>query len=95
MPGDIDSKTGDLVSKTLMSKHPDGRDVNVESIPIFNSCPDLIDVQVMDDAVEEIAKHLSGSVGPSRIDSSSLNQWLLKDGGASSNLRKTLAKLVE
>ena len=44
MPGDIDSKTGDLVSETLKTKHPDGRNVNVESIPIFNRCPDLIDV---------------------------------------------------
>ena len=95
MPGDVDSKTGDLVSETLKAKHPDGRDVNVESVPTFDSCPDLIDIQVTDDAVEEVAKHLSGSAGPSGIDSSSLSQWLLKHGGASSNLRKTLAKLVE
>ena len=67
----------------------------MQNLPVFDSCPDLIDVQVTDDAVEEVAKHLSGSAGPSGIDSSSLSQWLLKHGGASSNLRKTMAKLVE
>ena len=44
MSGDIDSKTGNLVSETLKSKHLEGRDVNAENIPIFYNYPDFIDV---------------------------------------------------
>ena len=41
MPGDVDEKTGDLVSETLESKHPIGRDVKINILPIFESCPEL------------------------------------------------------
>ena len=41
MPGDVDKKTGGLVSETLESKHPVGRDVKISSLPIFESCSEL------------------------------------------------------
>ena len=35
MPGDIGSKTGDLVSETLVRKHPERRDVNEEKMHVL------------------------------------------------------------
>ena len=35
LPGDVDLKTGDLVKKTLESKHPEGQAVSVENLPGF------------------------------------------------------------
>ena len=61
MPNDIDVKTGEKVSDTLMKKHPDSR------------CLDLLDMQVTEDVVEDIAKYISGASGPSGLDSISLS----------------------
>ena len=43
-------------------------------MPLINNCTDLIEVQVKDEIVVVVAKHLSGRSGPSGIDSSSLSQ---------------------
>ena len=60
IPGDVDEKTGDLVSETLESKHPVGRDVKISRLPIFESCPELINIEITEDNVEKVAKRLSG-----------------------------------
>ena len=93
MPGDIE--TGDLLAETLCNKHPDGRDVNTDNLPVFSDCLDLTDVMVTDDTVEEVAKHMAGGAGSSGFYSSSLSQCLFKYGGTSTKLRKTMASLVE
>ena len=95
MPGDVGEKTGDLVSEILESKHPVVRDVKISSLPIFESCPELINIEVTEDNVEKVANRLSGSAGPSGIDSMSISHWLLKFGGTSTNLRSSVAKFVE
>ena len=38
LPGDIDEKSGDEVSEMLRLKHPEGRDVESEKMPIFDDC---------------------------------------------------------
>ena len=48
-----------------------------------------------EDSVEKVVNRLSGSVGPSGIDSVSISHWLLKFGGSSTNLRRSTGKLVE
>ena len=95
MPGNTHGKSGDLVFDTLKAKHPDARDVSVENLLIFESCLDLIEVEVTDENVEQAAKKLSGLAGPSGIDSISMSYWLLKFGGASARLRKSIASMVE
>ena len=95
MPGDVDEKSGDLVSGVLASEHPIGRDVEISSLPIFEFCPELINIEVTEDSVEKVARRLSGSAGPSGIDSVAMSHWLLKFGGASSKLRRSIAKFVE
>ena len=94
MPGDTDEKTGDLIKVTLAAKHPEARDVDVADLPDFDSCPTLIDNVVIVESVERVAKKLSGSAGPSGVDSIAMSHWLLQFGGASASLRKSIAKLV-
>ena len=35
-------KIGELVSDVLLSKHPDTRDVDVNSIPHYDNCPRVV-----------------------------------------------------
>ena len=95
MPEDTDEKSGDLLFDTLKAKHPDARDIPVENLPTFESCPYLIEVEVTDENVEQAAKKLSRSAGPSGIHSISMSYWLLKFGGESARLRKSMASMVE
>ena len=84
LPGDIDSKTRDLVKDSLKSKHPEGRDFSVESLREFDLCPEMIDTVVMKKNVKKVTKQLSGSADPSGIDSLSISRWFLKFGASSS-----------
>ena len=95
MPNDIDDKTGGLVSETIASKHPDGKDVDITNLPAYEECAELIEIQVSDEIVEQASRNLSGGAGLTGLDSSSLTHWLLKHGGASMILRKAVAKMVE
>ena len=92
--GDVDSKTGNLIKETLKSKYPEGRDVSVENLPEFESCPEMIDIVVTEENVEKVAKRLSSSAGLSGIDSLSMSHWLLKFGASSTILRKSFADLT-
>ena len=44
MPNNIDDKTGGLVSETITSKHPDGKDVGIKNLPAFEECTELIEM---------------------------------------------------
>ena len=66
------------MSEILESKHPIGRDVEISSLPIFEFCPELINIEVTEDSVEKVARKLSGSAGLSGIDSVYMSHWLLK-----------------
>ena len=50
---------------------------------------------MIDENIEQNAKKLSGSVGPSEIESISMSHWLLKFGGSSAILRNSIASVVE
>ena len=74
MPGDIDSEIGNLASETLMSNCPEGCDVSMCNVLVFEDCPCLTDVQAEGDAVEEVVKNLTGVTGPFGVNVSSLIQ---------------------
>lgn len=95
MPDDLDEKSGDAVRESLLEKHPDGRDVDVECLPTFESCPDLIDSRIAESNVEDVATKISGASGLLGLDSLSLRNWLLKHSGSSSLLHRSIAELVE
>ena len=79
----------------FLSKYPDAEDVDINSIPRYDSCPDLININASEENVETVAKRVSGSAGPLGVDSVSFSYWLLKFGGASTLLRRTVAGMVE
>ena len=95
MPGDTDEKTGDLVCDTLKQKNIEGRHVVVENPLLFDFYPEKIQIEVTDENVESVAKKMSGSAGPSGIDSIYMYHWLLRFGGTSAKLRKCIAKSIE
>ena len=49
----------------LRSKHPEGRDVESDKIPIFDDCQDMLDIEVSEAHVEQVGKKISGSAGAS------------------------------
>ena len=95
LPGDTDDKTGEEITAVLESKHPEGRDVEPSKMPIFDSCPEMMNSVVTGENVEKVAKKLSGSAGASGTDSIAMSHWLLKYSGASLALRNSIAKLTE
>ena len=56
LPGDIDEKSGDEVSEMLRSKHPEGRDVESDKMPIFDDCQDMLNIEVSEKHVEQVGK---------------------------------------
>ena len=83
------------MKEVLDTKNPIGRHDEISSLPIFESCPELINIEVTEDSVKIVERRLSCSTGPLEIDSVSMSYWLLKFGEAITNLRKSIAKFVE
>ena len=90
-PTDIDKKIGDSVETVLRSKHPDARIPKPESLPHYAHTPNFVEVDITVDAVEKVARRLSGSAGLGGTDSHALKHWLLRFGVASLKLREALA----
>ena len=95
MPDDVDDKIGDLVSNVILSKHPNVRDIEINSIPHCNSCLDLININASKENVEKVAKCMSGSTGPIGLDSVSFSHCLLEFSRDSTLLRRTTSYMVE
>ena len=51
-------------------------------------------MDITEDIVEQVARRLSGSAGPGGSDAQAIQQWLLRFGGASQELRRAVAKFV-
>ena len=92
---DLDSKTGRPVGDVLRSKHPlvrEPTDMGIAggSFEHYNSAPrTVIPIVITVDMIADVASKLSGSAGPSGIDSEMLKRWLLGFGyhsGANSQI---------
>jgi hypothetical protein len=97
-PTDIDKKTGDSVETLLRSKHPDARIPKPKSLVpqhYDHSTPNFVRVNITADAVEKVARRLSGSAGLGGTASHALKHWLLRFGVASLDLREALADFTE
>lgn len=88
IPGSIDEKIGEIVYGKLKLKHLEGGDVAAEDLPLSDTYPELIEIEVTDENVELVTKKLSDLAGPSGIDAISISHWLLKFGGPSKNYRR-------
>ena len=94
MPDDIDEKTGMLVKDALEAKHPDSRDPDVSHWEEYDETPAFIDIDITEDTVEEVSRHLSGGAGLNGTDSQEMSRWLTCYGPASRELRQTVAELA-
>ena len=56
--------------------------------------PTIVDVDVTAEHVQKVANSLSGGAGVSAIDAAQWKNLLLKHGGASANLRESMAALT-
>jgi hypothetical protein len=65
------------------------------SLPTYTNTPDFVKLDVTEEAVEKVARRLSGSAGVGGTDSHALQHWLLKFGKASLKLHSALVKLAE
>jgi hypothetical protein len=61
----------------------------------YDTLPDFVDLDITEDVVEQVARRLSGSAGPGGSDAQAIQHWLLRFGGASGELRRAVAGLVE
>ena len=70
--GDTDTKSGSLVSESLLDKNSDRRNINIKNLPVFESYSDFMNALVTEDNVEAVAKQLSRAASSSSLDSTSL-----------------------
>jgi hypothetical protein len=63
LPGEINEKLGDEVSKVLESKHPAARTPSPESLQPYPELLDFPDLDITEDAVEKVARRLKGAAG--------------------------------
>ena len=72
-PNDLDSKTGRPVIDVLQTKHPSLRDPPVGeengAFEPYSTTPTPIPLLISDKVIQQMATDLTGSAGPSGIDS--------------------------
>ena len=94
MPENTDENAGNNVGGVLLSKHPNSRPAPLSVMPQHETFPEILEILVACENTETVAKSLSVSAGPNGLDACSMAGMLLKHGGLSGELRKSIAKLV-
>ena len=79
----------------LKLKHPDQADTHSDAFIQCDELPTLIDITITESHIHKVAHKLSGSAGPSGIDSTHWQAFLLKYGNHSKELREALTELTE
>ena len=72
--------------KVLKMKHPNQANPNPDAFIQCENLPSLIDVTVTECHIQKTAHKLSGSAGPSGVDSDHWQAWLLRYGNHSKEL---------
>ena len=87
-PGDRCKKTGDRVLEVLHAKQPEARTPTAACLESYTGRPpELTPVDITDDTVTVVAGRLLSGAGPGGTDSVSLQQWILRFGAESTELR--------
>ena len=94
LPDEKDEKTGDTVLDVLQSKHPEAQIPDAKNFKAYETCPDLPDLDITEEVACTVARRLWGSAGPGGSDATAVQQWLLRFGEASSELRKASAEFT-
>ena len=77
LPTDTGRKTGKNVADVIASKHPDPMSPAAEAFCQYVKISTLIDVDIMVDIVEQVAKSMKGAAGPRGIDTVAWQDWNL------------------
>jgi hypothetical protein len=94
LPDDIDEKTRLSVLEVLRSKHPYTTPPVLSSIHLYDVTPDLCDLDVTHDMIEQVDRNLPGSSGLGGVDLQAVSRWLLAFGNASVTLHHSLANFT-
>ena len=55
----MDEKNSDMVSEILATKYSIGKDFKIRSFPMFESCPELINIEMNGKISENVTNKLS------------------------------------
>ena len=96
-PDAIDDKTGTPVIDVLRKKHPAMRepkesDIGDRVFESYPATPKAIPIDITAETVEAVASKLSGAAGPGGVDAVALQNWLLRFGSESEQLRQEFAE---
>ena len=95
-PNDHCTKTGEPVMEVLRTKNPDARPPSEASLYASPDNPlEMVPVDITDDMVSAVAGRLLGGAGPGGSDLVSLQNWLLRFGAASGELRLIVEEVGE
>ena len=78
----------------MEEKHQDQKIPNPDVFLFCDVLPTIVDVDVTAEHVQKVANSLSGGAGVIAIDAAQWENLLLKHGGASANLRESMAALT-
>ena len=80
----------ETVTSVLEGKHPSEKNPSCAMLETYKENPIFIPAYITEEAVESVAKKLSGSSGLEGIDSEVLQVWILKFGEDSTRLRTSV-----
>ena len=79
--------------EVLQSKHPEQATPGEEAFVECSNLPDLFFVDITSSHIQRVANKLSGGAGPSGLQSTQLQELLLKFGNHSAELREAYASV--
>ena len=85
-------KTGKPVSEVLHTKP--SRSKTPDYLPAFDTCTELVDLDITEEMVSKTARQLKGATGAGGTDSETSASWLLKFATHSQRLREAIARLA-
>ena len=85
--------TESSVYDILQSKHPDSISPGEVAFEEYPEVPEMVTLDITSETVQKVASKLSGAAGPGGVDSMALQQWLLRFGTNSNQLRESVANL--
>jgi hypothetical protein len=94
-PDDIDEKSGTSVLSVLKSKHLDARIPDAAALAAYPTLPSFVDLDITEDSIKVVTRHLSGAAGLGGMDAHVLQQWLLQFSKASCSSQQACAELVD
>ena len=95
-PAERYTNTGERVMEVLHTKHLEALPPTVASLDLYPDCPlEIVLVDITNNTLTSVVGRLSGGDGPGGTDSVRLQNWLLRFGAASGELRLIVTYFTE